>query len=64
MVMVLLRSMRPLDPQHLAVRVMEAKCTRLGYGTRLTRLHTLDLPLALAFPMSSHLATADSEQKK
>jgi hypothetical protein len=63
MIMVLLRSMRPQDPQYLVVSVRGAKCTHLGYETRLSRLHTLDPPLALAFPRSSHSATADSEQE-
>jgi hypothetical protein len=63
MVMVLLRRMHRLDPQYLATSVREAKCTRLGYGTRLSKLHTLDPPLALAFPRSSHSATTDSEQE-
>jgi hypothetical protein len=63
MVMVLLRRMHRLDPQYLAASVREAKCTRLGYGTRLSKLHTLDPPLALAFPRSSHSATTDSEQE-
>jgi hypothetical protein len=40
--------------------VREAKCTQLGYGTR---LYTLDPLLALAFPRSSHSATPDSEQE-
>jgi hypothetical protein len=63
MVMVLLRGMRHSDPQYLATSVREAKCTRLGYGIRLSRLHTLDPPLALAYPRSSHSATTDSEQE-
>jgi hypothetical protein len=37
------------DPQYLLVNVREAKCTRLGYGTRLSWLYTLDPLLALAF---------------
>jgi hypothetical protein len=47
-----------LGPQYSAV-------TRLGYGTRLSRLYTLDQPpsVALAFSRSSHLATPDHEQK-
>jgi hypothetical protein len=64
MVMVLLWGMRRPDPQYLATSVREVKCTRLGYGTRLSRLHTLDPPLALAFSRSSHSATTDSEQEK
>jgi hypothetical protein len=42
--MVLFRGMRRLDPQYLADSVKKAKCTRLGYVTRLSRLHTLDPP--------------------
>jgi hypothetical protein len=42
MVMVLLRGMCHPDPQYLAVSVREVKCTCLVYGTRLSRLHTLD----------------------
>jgi hypothetical protein len=41
--------------------ISEAKCTRLAYGTKLSRLYTLDPPLALAFPRSSHSATPDLE---
>jgi hypothetical protein len=44
MVMVLLRGMRHPDPQYLAASAREAKCTHLGYETRLSRLHTLDPP--------------------
>jgi hypothetical protein len=40
--MALLMDMCRPDPQYLAASVREAKCTRLGYGTRLSRLHTLD----------------------
>jgi hypothetical protein len=39
------------------------KYTRLGYRTGLSRLHTLDLHLALAFLRSSHSATADPEKE-
>jgi hypothetical protein len=63
MVMILLRGMRRPDPQYIAASVREAKCTRLGYGTRLSSLHILDPPLALAFPRSSHSTTANSEQE-
>jgi hypothetical protein len=42
MVMVLLRGMCHPDPQYLAVSIREVKCTRLVYGIRLSRLHTLD----------------------
>jgi hypothetical protein len=61
--MVLVRGMCRPDPQYLAASVREAKCTCLRYGIRLSRLHTLDPPLALAFPRSSHTATIDSEQE-
>jgi hypothetical protein len=61
MVMVLLRGMHRPDPQYLAASITEAKCTCLGYGSRLSRLHTLDPLLALAFLRSSHSAIAISE---
>jgi hypothetical protein len=63
MVMVLIRGIHRPDPQYLVVSVREAKCTRIGYGTRLSRLHTLDPPLALVFSRTGHSATADSEQE-
>jgi hypothetical protein len=59
MVMVFFEGMRHSDLQYSAAIIREAKCARLGYGTRLNRLHTLDPPLALAFPRSSHSATLD-----
>jgi hypothetical protein len=37
------------DPQYLASSVREVKCTRLGYKTRLSRLHTLDPPISIVF---------------
>jgi hypothetical protein len=40
--MVLLRGMHHPDSQYLAVSVREVKCTRLGYETRLSRLHSLE----------------------
>jgi hypothetical protein len=43
--------------------VREAKCTHLVYGTRLSRLYTLDPMLALAFLRRSHSATPDPEQE-
>jgi hypothetical protein len=63
MVMVLFRGMCRPDPQYLAVSVREAKWAHLWYGTRLSRIHTLDPPLALAFPRSIHSATPDPEQE-
>jgi hypothetical protein len=63
MIMDLLRAVCRLDPQYSADSFREAKCTCLGYGTRLSRLHTLDPPLALAFPRSSHSTTRNPRQK-
>jgi hypothetical protein len=40
----LFRGMRHSDPHYSAVSVREAKYTRLGYRTRLSRVHTLDPP--------------------
>jgi hypothetical protein len=62
MVMVLFGGMCSLDPQYSAAIVREEKCTRLRYGTRLSRLHTLDPPLVLAFLRSSHSATPYKSQ--
>jgi hypothetical protein len=50
-------------PQYPTASVREAKCTHLGYGTRLSRLHTLDHPIALAFLRSNRSATPDLEQE-
>jgi hypothetical protein len=61
--MVFFGGMCRLDSQYLAPSMSEAKCTRLVYGTSLSRLHTLDHPLALAFSKSSHLATTDPKQE-
>jgi hypothetical protein len=44
MFIALFRGMLHPDPQYLAVNVREAKYTRLGYRTRLSRLHNLDPP--------------------
>jgi hypothetical protein len=49
MVMALLRGMHHPDPQYSAVSVGEAKYTRLGYRTRLSRLHTLDPTFSINF---------------
>jgi hypothetical protein len=54
MVIALFRGMCHPDPQYSAVSAKEAKHTRLGYRTRLTRLHTLDPHLALPFLRSGH----------
>jgi hypothetical protein len=49
------------DPQYTTASAREAKCTHLGYGTRLSRLHTLDPTVALAFAGSSRSAIVDPE---
>jgi hypothetical protein len=54
MVMAFFRGMCRPDPQYSTVSVREAKYTCLGYRTRLSRLHTLDPHLALAFSRTSH----------
>jgi hypothetical protein len=61
MVMALFMGMHRPDPQYLAVSVKEVKYTRLGYRIRLSRVHTLDPHLALAFLKSSHSTTLDPE---
>jgi hypothetical protein len=43
--------------------IREAKCTSLGYGTRLSRLYILDPPLALAFLRSNHSAIPNPKQE-
>jgi hypothetical protein len=43
--------------------VREVKCTRLGYGTRLSMLYTMNPLLVLAFLRSSHSAILDPEQE-
>jgi hypothetical protein len=48
MVMDLLRVVCRPDPQYSADSFRKTKCTRLGYGTRLSRLDTLD-PLSISF---------------
>jgi hypothetical protein len=63
MFVALFKGMCRLSPQYLAASVREAKCTRLGYRTKLSRLYTLDPLLALAFPGSSHSGTRDPGQE-
>jgi hypothetical protein len=62
MVMVLLRGICRPHPQYLVISVTEAKCTHLGFRTRLSWPYTLDPPLALAFLRSNHSATAYPKQ--
>jgi hypothetical protein len=49
MVMVLFGGMCCPDPPYTAANVREVRCTRLGYRTRLSRLHTLDPPISIGF---------------
>jgi hypothetical protein len=63
MVMDLFRGMCRLNPQYSAISVSEAKCTHLGYMTRLSMLHTLYPHLALSFLRSSHSTASDPEQE-
>jgi hypothetical protein len=57
--MALFRGVHRLDPQYLDVSVREAKCTHLGYRTKLSGLHTPDPLLALAFLRSKHSVEPD-----
>jgi hypothetical protein len=61
--MALFRGMWHLDPKYSVVSVREAKYTCLGYKTRLSRLHTLDPHLVLAFPRSGHSAHRTPSKK-
>jgi hypothetical protein len=63
MVMALFRGTHRSDPQYFVVSVRETKYTRLRYRTMLSKLHTLDPHLELAFPRSSHSAIADPSKK-
>jgi hypothetical protein len=47
--MTLFRGMHHSDPQYSIASVREAKYTRLGYKTRLSRLHTLNPPFIISF---------------
>jgi hypothetical protein len=47
--MTLFRGMRRSDPQYSVVSVREVKYTRLGYRTRLSRLHILEPPFSISF---------------
>jgi hypothetical protein len=64
MVMSLFRGMCRLDPQYSLVSIREAKDTRLGYRTRLSRLHTLDPPFSISFVEEQPFSTPDPEQEK
>jgi hypothetical protein len=53
----------PSEPQYLTGSVEEVKCACLGHETRLSRLLTLDPPLALAFLRGNHLAAPEPKQE-
>jgi hypothetical protein len=63
MIMALFRGMHRLDPHYSVVSVREAKYTRLGYRTRLSKLHTLYPPFSISFSRSSHSAILDPQQE-
>jgi hypothetical protein len=64
MVMVLLRGMRHPDPKYLAATVMEAKCIRLEYGTRLSRLHNLDPPVSISLSKEKPFSNSRLQVRK
>jgi hypothetical protein len=61
--MALFRDMCHADPQYSVVSIREANCTRLGYRTRLSRLHTLDPPFNISFSKERPFNTPDPEQE-
>jgi hypothetical protein len=64
MIIPLVRGVDRLGCQYLTGSIREAKCTRLGYRTRLSRLLTLDPPSPLAVPRGYHLAAHNPDQEK
>jgi hypothetical protein len=63
MIMALFRGMCRSDPQYSAIGVREVKYICLGYRTRLSRLHTLNPHLVLAFPRSDNSAHRTPRKK-
>jgi hypothetical protein len=63
MIMTLIRGMHRLDPHYSAVNIRETKYTRLGYRTRLNRLHTLDLPFSISFSKEQSFGNIRPEQE-
>jgi hypothetical protein len=55
-------TIRPL--RYLADNIRKAKCTRLGYGTSLSMLRTLDLSLAIVVPRGDHSVAQDPGQER
>jgi hypothetical protein len=64
MVMTLFRGMHRPDPQYSAVSICEAKYTRLGYRTRLNRLHTLDPPFNISFSKEQPFGNTGPQVRK
>jgi hypothetical protein len=64
MVMALFRGMHRPDPQYSAVSVRETKYTRLGYETRLSRLHTLDPPFSISFSEEKPFGNTGPQARK
>jgi hypothetical protein len=59
----LVRDAHRLGPQYLACSIRKAKHTHLGYMIKLSRLCSLDLPLAPAITRGSHLVERTPKQK-
>jgi hypothetical protein len=52
-----------VDDGSSVLSVREMKCTRLGYRTRLSRLHTLDPPISLGFSEEPPSSNIEPEQE-
>jgi hypothetical protein len=63
MVMALFRGMCRPNLQYSAVRVREANYTRLGYRTRLSKLHTMYTPFSISFFVEQPFCTPNPEQE-
>jgi hypothetical protein len=50
------------DPQYLVVSVRKAKYTHLGYGIRLSRLHTPD-PISVSLSMEQPFSNTGPKQE-
>jgi hypothetical protein len=59
----LVRDAHHPGPQYLACSVSKAKHTYLRYRTKLSRLRSLDLPLAPVVPRGGHLVERTPQQK-
>jgi hypothetical protein len=59
----LVRDVHRPGPQYLACSIRKAKHTHLEYRTKLSRLCSLDLPLAPVVPKGGHLVERTPKQK-